>query len=98
MTAELSWTSVGVATGYRGNLRVSTASATAHGTSTANATFVVTARAAVLSVANPVVPTMAIHGGLRHLPGQVSPWQFLRPSAAVRGKCHCNPPIVIHII
>ena len=31
MTAEFPWTSVGVATGHRGNSRVSTTSATAHG-------------------------------------------------------------------
>ena len=52
MTAELPWTSVGVAKGYRGNSQVSTASATAHGTSTANATVVFTACAAVLSTAS----------------------------------------------
>ena len=72
MTAELPWTSVGVATGYRGDPRVSTASATAHGTSTANATVVSTARAAVLSVANSVAPTMVTRG---------SPWQFPRQFA-----------------
>ena len=62
MTAAFPWTSVGVATGYRGTPRVSKARATAHGASTANATVVATASAAVLSVANSVVPTMAIHG------------------------------------
>ena len=70
MTAALPWTSVGVATGYRGNPRVSTARATAHGASTANATVVATARAAVLSVANFVVPTVATHGSPRQLPRQ----------------------------
>ena len=70
MTAALPWTSVGVATGYRGNPRVSTARATAHGASTANATVVATARAAVLSVVNSVVPTMATHGSPRQLPRQ----------------------------
>ena len=74
MNPELPWTSVGVATGYRGNPyrgnpRISTASATAYETSTANATAVVaTARAAVLPVANSVY----------------QPWQ---PSE-VRGKFH----------
>ena len=68
MTAALPWTSVSVATGYHGNPRVSTARATAHGASTANVTFVATARAAVLSVANSVVPTMATHGSPRQLP------------------------------
>ena len=62
----------GVATGYRGNLRVSTASATARGTSTANATVVATAHAAVLSGTNPVVPTMATHAFPRQLPRQSS--------------------------
>ena len=70
MTAELSWIPMGVATGYRGNPRVSTASATAHGPSTANATVVATVRAAVLSVAKSVVPTMATHGSPRQLPRQ----------------------------
>ena len=70
MTAELPWTSVGVATGYRGNPRVSTESATAHGTSTANAMVMATARAAVLSAANFVVSTMATHGSPRQLPRQ----------------------------
>ena len=51
MTAALPWTSAGVDTSYRGNPRVSTARATTHGASTANATVVATARAAVLSVA-----------------------------------------------
>ena len=44
MTAEFPWISVGVATDYRGNPRVFTASATGHGTSAANATVVATAR------------------------------------------------------
>ena len=70
MTAALPWTSMGVATDYRGNPRVSTARATAHGASTAHATVVATARAAVLSVANSVVPTMATHGSPRQLPRQ----------------------------
>ena len=68
MTATFPWASVGVDTGYRGNPRVSTARATAHDASTANATVVATARAAVLSVANSVVPTMATHGSPRQLP------------------------------
>ena len=75
MTTELPWTSVGVATCYRGKPLVSTASATAHDTSTANATIVATARAAVLSVANSVVLTMETYG---------SPWQFPRLSTAIR--------------
>ena len=68
MTAALPWTSVGVATGYRGNPRVSTAKAMAYGASTANDTVVATARAACLSVANSVVPTMVTHGSPRQLP------------------------------
>ena len=70
MTAENPWTSLGVATGDRRNLQVSTASAMAHGTSTANATVAATARALVLSVANSVVPTMATLGSPRQLPRQ----------------------------
>ena len=58
MTAEHPWTSASVAKGYRGNPRVSTASATAHDTSTANATVVAIARAAVFPLANSVVPAM----------------------------------------
>ena len=61
MTAALPWIFVGAVTGYRGNPRVSTASATAHGASTVNATVVATARAAILSVANSVVITIATH-------------------------------------
>ena len=79
MTAENPWTSLGVATGDRRNLQVSTASAMAHGTSTANATVAATARALVLSVANSVVPTTATLG---------SPRQSPRKSAAVRGNYH----------
>ena len=70
MTAALPWTSVGVAKGYRGNPRVSPARATAHGASTANATVVATARAAVLFVTNSVVPTMATQGSPRQLQRQ----------------------------
>ena len=61
MTAAFPWTSLGVATGYRGNPRVSKARATAHGAFTANATVVAEARAAGLSMTNSVVPTMATH-------------------------------------
>ena len=84
MTAALPWTSVGVATGYRGNPRVSTARATAHGASTANATVVATARAAVLSVANSVAPTMATQG---------SPWQLTRsfPPTSNHSNFHGRP-------
>ena len=92
ITAELPWTSVGVAMGYRENPRVSTASVTAHGTSTENATVVATARAAVLSVANSVVPTMENHFAAiaTAVFADVQPKQFPRPSAAVRGYCHGN--------
>ena len=86
MTAELPWTSVSVATGYRRNLRVSTASAMAHGTSTANATDEATARAVVLSVAKSVVPIMATHGSPRQLPRQ-----FPRPSAAIATETRQSP-------
>ena len=65
MTAELSWTSVGVAMGYHGYPRHSMACATAHGTSTENDMVVATTRAAVLFVENSVVPIMATHGSLR---------------------------------
>ena len=51
MTAELPWTSGGVATGCRGTFWVSTPTAT----------VVATARALDLSVANSVVPTMITH-------------------------------------
>ena len=68
----------GVATGCRGNSRVSTASATAHGTSTVNAT----ACAAVLSVANSVVPTIATHESRRQLPLQFP----VAISTAIRGR------------
>ena len=94
MTAELPWTSVGVATGYRGNRRVFTASATAHGTSTANATLVATARAAVLPVATSVVPTMATHGSPRQLPRHFPRKlrrRFPRPSAAIATVTHQFP-------
>ena len=134
MTAELPWTSVGAAADNRGNPRVSTVSATAHGTSTANVTVVATARATVLSVANSGVSTMETDGSPRQLPWQFprkplwqfprtsativtatrqSPWQSAevrgnghgffanvqttqlpRPSAAVRGHCRGNPPII----
>ena len=84
MTAELPWNPVGVAAGYRGNQRVATSSATAHGTSTANITVVATARAAVLSVADSVVSTMATYG---------SPWQLPRqfPRMSNRINFHGHP-------
>ena len=85
MTAEFPWASVGVAMGYRGNTRVSTASATAYGTSTANATVVAMARAAVLSMAIFVVPMMETHGTPRQLCGN-----FVEISVAIRGHCHGN--------
>ena len=75
MTAELPRTSVGVATGYHANPRVSTASAKANGTSMANATVVATERAAVLSVAHSVVPTLATHDSPRQMPRQF-PWKL----------------------
>ena len=65
MTVALPWSSVGLATGYRGirgfPLQGSPLS-TVHGASTASAAVVTMARAAVLSVATSVVPTMATHG------------------------------------
>ena len=85
ITATLMWTSVSVATGYRGNLRVSTARATAHCASTANATVVATARAVVLSVENSVVPTMATHGSPRKLPLQFRRRKTTAISTAFRG-------------
>ena len=90
MTPGLPWTSVGVATGYRGNWRVSTERATVHGASTANATVVATARATVLSVANSVVLAMPTNGRPRRLPRQLPRTLnhsyihgHLRPSAAI---------------
>ena len=83
MTAELPWTSVGVATSYRGNSWVSTASATAHDTSTATATVVVTARAAVQSVANSFASIMATHGS------SPLPRQF--PRTSNRSNFHGHP-------
>ena len=86
MTVALASIYVGFAAGYRGNPGASTASATAHITSTANVTFVPTARAAGLSVAYSVVSTMATHGSPRHLPRQFLrklSWQFPRPFAAI---------------
>ena len=79
ITAELSWTSVRVPTGYHGILRVSTASATAHGIFTATATVVATARAAVLFVGNSVVSTKGTQG---------SPWQLPRQYP---GNLHGHP-------
>ena len=70
MIAALPWFSVGAATSYRENPRVSTARATSHGAFTANTTVVATAHAAVLSVANSVVPTMALYGSPPQLPRQ----------------------------
>ena len=90
MTAELPQTSEDVATGCRGNSRVSAASVTAHGTSTESARVVATARAAGLSVANSVVQSMATHGSPRQLPRKFTrkfprklPLQFPRPSAVI---------------
>ena len=88
MTVALPWSSVGLSTGFRGNLRVFTASATAfhytwrfhgkcHGCGMA--------RAAVLSVATSVVPTMATHRNTTATPTAYSmatyipyalPWVF----------------------
>ena len=78
-------TSVGVAAGYRGYPRVSTASATAHSTSTENAAVVAKARAEVPSVAHSVVLPMATHGSQWQLAASpdVQPQQFPRPSAAI---------------
>ena len=68
--------SLGVATAYRRSPRVSTA----------NPTMVVTARAAVLSVANCVARNTATHVSPRQLPRHFPrnlPWQFSRLSAAI---------------
>ena len=86
MTATLPWTSVGVATGYRGNPRVSTARATAHGAFTANATVGHgTCRG---SVSGKLRGTK--HGNPRKsaaiataISADVKPQQFPRPSAVV---------------
>ena len=92
MTAEFPWTSVGVATGYRGNPRISAPGFPrqffkAHGTSTANAKVVATARAAVLFGANSVVPTIAAHGS----PRRKLPWLFSRLSAAIATATRQSP-------
>ena len=67
MTAELPWTSVGVATGYRGKSGVSTASATAHGTST-QLPRLWPRHVPPFRPCNSVVPIMATDGSLRQLP------------------------------
>ena len=98
MTTALPWTSVGVATGYRGNRRVSTARATAHGASTADCHGCGhgTCRG---SVRGKLRGTN--HGNPRKsaaistaISADVKPQQFPRPSAATRGHCHGNPPIL----
>ena len=78
-----------ITTGYRGNSRVSTACAMAHGTSTATATVVATARAAVLSVANSIVSTMATDGSPRKFCAETA----VTISTAIRGYCHGNAAI-----
>ena len=101
MTAELPWTSVRVATGYRGNPRVSTASATAHGLFTTNIAVVATARAAVFSVANSVVSTMETHGSSRQLPPQFSRklrWKRPRPPAAIATATRQSPRTSAEIV
>ena len=97
MTTALPWTSVGVATGYRGNRRVSTARATAHGASTADCHGCGhgTCRGSVrgkLRGTNHVNPrkSAAIATAIS---ADVKPQQFPRPSAAIRGHCHGNPLI-----
>ena len=86
MTAALAWTSVGIATGYRGNTRVSTARAMAHGASTAcHGCGLGTCRGSVrgkLRVTN--------HGNPRKsaaiataISADAEPQQFSRPSAAI---------------
>ena len=65
VTVALAWSSVALATGYHGNPRVSTASATAFqctGASTASATVAAMRRAAAMSMATSVGPAMATHG------------------------------------
>ena len=66
MTVALPWSSVGLSMGYRENrgfrrqgLRLSIV----HGDSTASATVVAMACAAVLSVPTSVIPTMVTHPG-----------------------------------
>ena len=94
MTAKFPWTSMGVATDYRGNPRVSTANATAHGTFTTNAMAVAKARVAVLSEANSCVPIMATDGSRRQLPRKFRwklPSQFPRPFAAIATVTRPSP-------
>ena len=93
MTAKFPWTSMGVATDNRGNPRVSTANATAHGTFTTNDMAVAKARVAVLSEANSCVPTMATDGSRRQLPRKFR-WKLpgLFPKA-ICGRCHGNAAI-----
>ena len=95
MTAELPWTSVGVATDYSGNARVLTASATGHGTSTANVTVVAMARGRG-SVRGKLRRTN--HGKPRKSTAiatatAVSAETAVTISTAIRGHCHGNAAI-----
>ena len=76
MTAALPWTSVVVATGYRGNPRFSTTRATAHGGP---------------SAANSVVPTMATHGSPRKFHGNFRGRPTTATPTAVRGHSRPLP-------
>ena len=65
------------------------ASARPQGNSTATVTVVATARAAVLSLANSFVPTMATHGSPRQLPRQFPrkmPWFHGHPQSLPRER------------
>ena len=80
MTAEIPWTSVGVATGYRGNPRVSTAIANAMDVATAHPAFLARGK---LRRTN--------HGYLRKsavIATAASAETALAISAAIRGHCH----------
>ena len=87
MTAEFPWNSVSVASGYRRNPRVSTASATAHGTSTVNATVVATARHVPLFC--PWQLRRTNHDFLRNCRGNFD--GHPRPLPRQRGNHHGSP-------
>ena len=93
LTAELPWTFVGVITGYRGNPRVSTASATRLMTLPRQMPRLwLTPRAAVASVANSVVPTMASHGSPRQLRQEFH--GYPRPLLRQRVNHHGSPRLL----
>ena len=107
MTVALPWSSVGLATGYRGNPRVSTARATAfhvHGASTASATVGYGHGTCRGSVHDNLRGTChgkprkyhgnchgIFHGHL-HVICRGNPRQSTAKATAFPGNCHGNPP------